>query len=28
LTAEQLVHEGVKKAVAQLHYILVRNPTS
>ena len=28
LTAEQLVHEGVKKAVAQLHDILVRNPTS
>jgi len=28
LTAEQLVHEGVKKAVAQLHDMLVRNPTS
>ena len=28
LTAEQLVHEGLKKAVAQLHDILVRNPTS
>jgi hypothetical protein len=28
LSAEQLMHEGVKKAVAQLHQILVRNPTS
>lgn len=28
LTAEQLVHEGVKKAVAQLHDMLARNPTS
>jgi hypothetical protein len=27
LTAEQLAHEGVKKAVAQLHQILVRNPS-
>lgn len=27
LSAEQLTHEGVKKAVAQLHQILVRNPT-
>ena len=25
LTAEQLTHEGVKKAVAQLHQVLVRN---
>ena len=28
LSAEQLMHEGVKKAVAQLHQALVRNPTS
>ena len=28
LTAEQLAHEGIKKAVAQLHQILVRSPTS
>ena len=28
LTAEQLMHEGVKKAVAQLHDILVRPHTS
>jgi hypothetical protein len=28
LSAEQLMHEGVKKAVAQLHQILVRTPTS
>jgi hypothetical protein len=28
LSAEQLMHEGVKKAVAQLHQVLVRNPTS
>jgi TolB-like protein len=25
LTAEQLTHEGVKKAIAQLHQILIRN---
>jgi hypothetical protein len=28
LTAEQLAHEGIKKAVGQLHQILVRRPTS
>jgi hypothetical protein len=28
LSAEQLMHEGVKKAVAQLHQVLVRNPAS
>jgi TolB-like protein len=28
LTAEQLAHEGIKKAVAQLHQILIRPPTS
>jgi TolB-like protein len=28
LTAEQLAHEGIKKAVAQLHQILVRQPNS
>lgn len=27
LSAEQLTHEGVKKAVSQLHQILIRNPT-
>lgn len=28
LNAEQLTHEGVKKALAQLHQILVRSPAS
>ncbi len=28
LSASQLTHEGVKKAVGQLHQILVRSPTS
>jgi hypothetical protein len=28
LSAEQLTHEGVKKAVAQLHQILVRSPAT
>jgi len=27
LTAEELMQDGVKKAVSQLHHILVRNPT-
>ena len=28
LTAEQLMHEGIKKAAAQLHEVLVRSPAS